>query len=107
MGPKGPFSVQNVVTSPGEKSSIRVLPEQVAVQKPVNIHCTLKAVSSLISGSCSLHVYILTPQTYDSLCACGYQVFACTVGQKPSKAQFYVDDTVDVVALLEKLVSIA
>eukprot|EP00803_Ostreobium_quekettii_P008155 evm.model.scf_2301.1 EVM.evm.TU.scf_2301.1 scf_2301:9314-19956(+) len=34
------------------------------------------------------------------------EVFACTVGQKPSKAQFYVDDIADVVAMLEKLVSV-
>jgi len=29
--------------------------------------------------------------------------FACTVGQKPSKAPYYVNDTTDVVSLLEKL----
>lgn len=31
------------------------------------------------------------------------EVFACTVGQKPSKAQFYVDDTESVMNILEKL----
>ena len=31
------------------------------------------------------------------------EVFACTVGQKPSKAKFYVDGTDNVVAMLEKL----
>lgn len=31
------------------------------------------------------------------------EVFACTVGQKPSKAKFYVDGTDNVVAILEKL----
>ena len=30
-------------------------------------------------------------------------VFACTVGQKPSKAPYYVNDTTDVVQLLERL----
>ena len=30
-------------------------------------------------------------------------VFACTVGQKPSKAPFYVNDPADVVATLSKL----
>lgn len=28
-------------------------------------------------------------------------IFACTVGQKPSKAKYYLDDTVDVMALLQ------
>jgi trehalose 6-phosphate synthase/phosphatase len=31
------------------------------------------------------------------------EIFACTVGQKPSKARYYLDDTVDVVALLRGL----
>ena len=31
------------------------------------------------------------------------EVFACTVGQKPSKAPFYVNDPTDVVATLSKL----
>ena len=31
------------------------------------------------------------------------EVFACTVGQKPSKAPFYVNDPADVVATLGKL----
>lgn len=31
-------------------------------------------------------------------------VFACTVGQKPSKAPYYVNDTSDVLQLLEKMV---
>lgn len=30
-------------------------------------------------------------------------VFACTVGQKPSKAKYYLDDTSDVVLMLENL----
>ncbi|EFJ09908.1 trehalose phosphate synthase [Selaginella moellendorffii] len=29
------------------------------------------------------------------------EVFACTVGQKPSKARYYLDDTVDVIKMLE------
>lgn len=28
------------------------------------------------------------------------EIFACTVGQKPSKARYYLDDTADVVRLL-------
>ncbi|XP_065876205.1 probable alpha,alpha-trehalose-phosphate synthase [UDP-forming] 9 [Euphorbia lathyris] len=31
------------------------------------------------------------------------EIFACTVGQKPSKATYYVDDTSDVLALLQSL----
>lgn len=31
------------------------------------------------------------------------QVFACTVGQKPSKAPYYVKDTSEVALLLQKL----
>lgn len=30
-------------------------------------------------------------------------VFACTVGQKPSKAKYYVDDTTEVINLLQFL----
>ncbi|OWM65384.1 hypothetical protein CDL15_Pgr008974 [Punica granatum] len=33
------------------------------------------------------------------------EVFACTVGQKPSKARYYLDDTVEVVTLLRSLAS--
>lgn len=29
------------------------------------------------------------------------EIFACTVGQKPSKAKYYLDDTADVVRLLQ------
>lgn len=35
------------------------------------------------------------------------EIFACTVGQKPSKAKYYLDDSVDVLALLEGLASSA
>ena len=30
-------------------------------------------------------------------------VFACTVGQKPSKAEYYVDDTSQVISMLNSL----
>ena len=30
-------------------------------------------------------------------------IFACTVGQKPSKAKYYLDDTADVLTLLQSL----
>ena len=31
------------------------------------------------------------------------EVFACTVGQKPSNAKYYLDDTVDVIKMLHGL----
>lgn len=31
------------------------------------------------------------------------EIFACTVGQKPSKAKYYLDDTADVVRMLRGL----
>ncbi|XP_065016203.1 probable alpha,alpha-trehalose-phosphate synthase [UDP-forming] 9 [Musa acuminata AAA Group] len=31
------------------------------------------------------------------------EVFACTVGQKPSKAKYYLDDTVDIIKMLQGL----
>lgn len=33
------------------------------------------------------------------------ETFACTVGQKPSKAKYYLDDTVEVIKLLQGLAS--
>lgn len=33
------------------------------------------------------------------------EIFACTVGQKPSKAKYYLDDTADVLRLLKGLVT--
>lgn len=35
------------------------------------------------------------------------EVYACTVGQKPSKAPFYVNDPADVLATLNKLTEAA
>lgn len=35
------------------------------------------------------------------------QVFACTVGQKPSKAKYYLDDTIEVMQLLNGLANSA
>ncbi|XP_042493020.1 probable alpha,alpha-trehalose-phosphate synthase [UDP-forming] 9 [Macadamia integrifolia] len=35
------------------------------------------------------------------------EVFACTVGQKPSKAKYYLDDTVDVIKLLQGIAAVA
>ncbi|XP_042502872.1 probable alpha,alpha-trehalose-phosphate synthase [UDP-forming] 9 [Macadamia integrifolia] len=35
------------------------------------------------------------------------EIFACTVGQKPSKAKYYLDDNVDVVKLLQGLANVS
>ena len=34
-------------------------------------------------------------------------VFACTVGQKPSKAKYYLDDTMEVMNMLEALAEVS
>jgi trehalose 6-phosphate synthase/phosphatase len=34
-------------------------------------------------------------------------LFACTVGQKPSKAKFYLDDTYEVVSMLSALAEVS
>lgn len=34
-------------------------------------------------------------------------IFACTVGQKPSKAKYYLDDTTEVITMLESLAEFA
>lgn len=31
------------------------------------------------------------------------EIFACTVGQKPSKAKYYLDDTAEIIRMLEGL----
>lgn len=35
------------------------------------------------------------------------EVFACTVGRKPSKAKYYLDDTTEIVRLMQGLASVA
>ncbi|XP_057960712.1 alpha,alpha-trehalose-phosphate synthase [UDP-forming] 6 isoform X1 [Malania oleifera] len=35
------------------------------------------------------------------------EVFACTVGQKPSKAKYYLDDTIEIVRLMQGLASVS
>lgn len=35
------------------------------------------------------------------------EVFACTVDQKPSKAKYYLDDTTDIVRLMQGLASVS
>jgi trehalose 6-phosphate synthase/phosphatase len=45
----------------------------------------------------------ISTTAYSSCLPAAPEIFACTVGQKPSKARFYLDDTVDVVTLLQGL----
>lgn len=35
------------------------------------------------------------------------EVFACTVGRKPSKAKYYLDDTAEIVRLMQGLASVS
>ena len=35
------------------------------------------------------------------------EVFACTVGNKPSKAKYYLDDTVEIARLMQGLASVS
>lgn len=35
------------------------------------------------------------------------EVFACTVGQKPSKAKYYLDDTAEIVRLMQGLATVS
>lgn len=37
---------------------------------------------------------------------CVAEVFACTVGRKPSKAKYYLDDTAEVIKMLENLAAV-
>jgi trehalose 6-phosphate synthase/phosphatase len=47
------------------------------------------------------------PENIESLMndAHGAEVFTCTVGQKPSKAKYYLDDTIEVIKILQGLAS--
>lgn len=45
----------------------------------------------------------LSSTKYSSSLPSAPEIFACTVGQKPSKARYFLDETVDVLALLECL----
>ncbi|KAF0912587.1 hypothetical protein E2562_015277 [Oryza meyeriana var. granulata] len=49
---------------------------------------------------------ITSPTCGESLAATA-EVFACTVGRKPSKAKYYLDDTAEVVRLMQGLASVS
>ncbi|XP_072995917.1 probable alpha,alpha-trehalose-phosphate synthase [UDP-forming] 9 [Typha latifolia] len=50
---------------------------------------------------------IINNAASSSLLPVAPEVFACTVGQKPSKAKYYVDDTSEVIRLLEGIAAIS
>jgi len=52
-----------------------------------------------------LHAHEEKQYANAQITCCDAQVFACTVGQKPSKAPFYVNDTAEVLSILGRLVA--
>lgn len=46
---------------------------------------------------------IIGDATTSGVLSSNSSVFACTVGQKPSKAKYYLDDTIEVINMLEAL----
>lgn len=46
---------------------------------------------------------IIGNATANGVLSSSTSVFACTVGQKPSKAKYYLDDTTEVINMLEAL----
>ncbi|OIW20083.1 hypothetical protein TanjilG_00574 [Lupinus angustifolius] len=46
-------------------------------------------------------------KAYGATSSTSPEMFACTVGQKPSKARYYVDDTVEVITILQDLAAIS
>ena len=54
---------------------------------------------------CNIHVFYLAfePAMAQPSMASIAEVFSCTVGQKPSKAKYYLDDIVEVMKMLQGL----
>lgn len=50
---------------------------------------------------------MITSSTCGESLAATAEVFACTVGRKPSKAKYYLDDTAEVVRLMQGLASVS
>ncbi|KAF8389945.1 hypothetical protein HHK36_024465 [Tetracentron sinense] len=50
---------------------------------------------------------VITSSVAGSSLAPMAEVFACTVGRKPSKAKYYLDDTVEIVRLMQGLASVS
>ncbi|TKY55184.1 alpha,alpha-trehalose-phosphate synthase of UDP-forming 9 [Spatholobus suberectus] len=49
----------------------------------------------------------LLTKAYSGTSSFAPEIFSCTVGQKPSKARYYLDDTEDVMRLLQALVAVS
>ncbi|KAI4373225.1 hypothetical protein MLD38_011375 [Melastoma candidum] len=50
---------------------------------------------------------VITSSVGSSCISPNAEVFACTVGQKPSKAKYYLDDTAEIVRLMQGLASVS
>lgn len=50
---------------------------------------------------------VISSATAGPSIAIGAELFACTVGKKPSKAKYYLDDTVEIVRLMQGLASVS
>ncbi|KAM0949125.1 putative alpha,alpha-trehalose-phosphate synthase (UDP-forming), Trehalose-phosphatase [Dioscorea sansibarensis] len=50
---------------------------------------------------------VITTAMAGSSCISSAEVFACTVGRKPSKAKYYLDDTAEIVRLMQGLASVS
>ncbi|KAI4369047.1 hypothetical protein MLD38_017538 [Melastoma candidum] len=50
---------------------------------------------------------VITSSVASSCISPNAEVFACTVGQKPSKAKYYLDDTAEIVRLMQGLASVS
>ncbi|KAH7679827.1 trehalose 6-phosphate synthase/phosphatase protein [Dioscorea alata] len=50
---------------------------------------------------------VITTAMAGSSCTPSTEVFACTVGRKPSKAKYYLDDTAEIVRLMQGLASVS
>lgn len=50
---------------------------------------------------------VITSSMEGSSIAPRAEVFACTVGRKPSKAKYYLDDTVEIVRMMQGLASVS
>lgn len=86
-------AMEHVTFSPHLPAEVRARPLGSVVLHLLTLCCCM----ACSSGPCQVHANFMTSKSGSSatrtLCVL-LQVFACTVGQKPSKAPFYVNDTV-------------
>lgn len=82
----------------GCSDAVRTKREKLGLWQPTFNYTTLQQHSmSMLCEECDLFLKLRL--------ASATQVFACTVGQKPSKAPFYVNDTAEVLSILGRLVN--